>query len=117
MKKKKLIILGVIMCAMLISTACGKASNSDVEVDGETVGEVIEDEVETSGEVNEDYFEWDGNKIIGITSSGAKQTTLIIPERCEEFSSYLFNDLDCDVKNIIFESDADIDLNGAFQQV
>ncbi len=63
---------------------------------------------------SEDYFEWTGDVIRGLSDEGAKQTSLVIPARCEGFDGMIFMDKENSVTSVSFESDEDINLNGVF---
>ena len=84
---------------------------SGEKVDGNT--DISEGTNSKTGLISEDYFEWDGNIITGLSDSGAKQKTLVIPARCEGFRGEIFA-LENEVTSVSFESDKNIELNNAF---
>ena len=84
---------------------------SGEKVDGNT--DISEGTDSKTGLISEDYFEWDGNIITGLSDSGAKQKTLVIPARCEGFRGEIFA-LENEVTSVSFESDKNIELNNAF---
>ena len=86
---------------------------SGEKVDGNT--DISEGTNSKTGLISEDYFEWDGNIITGLSDSGAKQKTLVIPARCEGFSPGIFAIKENEVTTVSFESNKDIRLNGVFR--
>lgn len=111
MKKKTLIAVLIVLIVIIaiIVTLVIKTKNTD------STDTVNENETTTANtEVSEDYFEWEDNIIVGLTEEGMKQTTLVIPERCEGFESGAFSYSEM-LTTVTFENDEVItDLNSAF---
>lgn len=102
-KAKKLISLIIALLVVMALTACGETNGETNKMteDGNSVGV-------------EDYFEWDGNYIVALTDEGAKQKSIIIPERCEGFNGMIFADRENKATSVTFESNKDVELNGVF---
>lgn len=107
MKKVKNVLITIFLIVLTFGlSGCGNNQNADKSNSNH------KEDMKTS--VSEDNFEWDGNIIIALTDKGAKQESLIIPERCEGFNGWIFADKENNVKSVSFESDKNIDLNGVF---
>lgn len=106
--RKKLQMVFIIMTMACGVVGCGKDSSS-LNINNQDV--VMDSEVASC---SEDYFKWENNLIIGLTDEGAKQETLVIPERCEGFRALIFGDKENVVKHVSFESEKDIPLNCVF---
>lgn len=100
------------LCASIC--ACGK-EQTDANVDNTSVETDNKDEVSSVGtdaKPNEDYFIWDDNNYItGLTDEGSKQSTLVIPARCEGIDS-IYNSPN--LQYITFEDDDNVELTGSF---
>lgn len=101
----------LILTLSIVSCIAGCGNNSN---ESETDSSGNNGNANTGVSTSEDYFEWDGNIIIALTDSGAKQNSLVIPERCEGFNGMIFADKENNVTSVSFESDKDVDLNGVF---
>ncbi len=101
----------VISLFIVLSTALCVPGCSSNEADDSAGG----NEANVEASVSEDYFTWNGNIITGLTESGAKQESLVIPARCEGFDGRILRDTENNVTSVSFESDEDIELNGAFR--
>jgi hypothetical protein len=66
-------------------------------------------------DLSEDNFVWEDNTITALSDRGAKKTSIIIPARCDKLEGSIFFAKENKVIEVSFESDKDIDLNGAFQ--
>ena len=55
---------------------CGKKSSEQP---------ITQVQVSSEGIANEAYFEWDGNLICGLSEEGKRQTSIVIPKKCEGF--------------------------------
>ncbi len=105
--KSKLLVLFVFV---LVFSLVGCSGNGSSDFEDKT----------DAGEANnvaspyEDYFEWDENIIVALTDLGAKQKSIVIPERCEGFDGMIFADRENKVESVSFQSEKDIDLNCVF---
>lgn len=100
MKKRSWKLWLMAFCAVEALTACGGKQTTAGKAD--KVGEE---------KTEEDCFEWEDNFIVGLTESGKKQKSIVIPARCEGLKELPFHDTE--VEEVRFESDRDIPLNGA----
>lgn len=107
--KKSIRIWCLVLSFLTIFCYVGCGNNKKIDID-EQSNKIDANTVSLS----EDNFEWDGNVITALTDKGAKQTSLIIPERCEGFNGMIFADKENAVISVSFESDKDVDLNGVF---
>lgn len=100
--------LVVLLAAVMVfsMTACGgNAGNNPGSSQGGNGKENL---------ANEDYFVWDNDYICGLSDKGAKQKSLVIPNRCVGFAGTIFVDKENSVEKVSFESDKNIELNGVF---
>ncbi len=103
--------------AMLFSFAgCGKNNNGGNNGSNESMNGTANESSANKGSASEDYFEWSGNMIVGLTDSGAKQTSIVIPARCEGFEALIFTEKENSIASVSFESDKNIELNGVFKR-
>ena len=100
-RMKKLIVL-LTLCSLLFAGCSNNGSGAENTTDHGTV----------TKESNESYFEWDENKITGLTAIGKSQKSIVVPARCEGFTDAVFSD--CDVESVEFEDDDDLDISVAF---
>lgn len=107
-KIKKLLCVCLMFALVFCFASCGNKTPDNNDSDS------IKDDAPASASLSEDNFEWDGNIIIALTATGAKQKSIIIPERCEGFNGMIFADIENEIAYVSFESDKDIDLNGVF---
>lgn len=107
-KTKKLLCLCLAAVMAFCFTGCGgdKTPNND---DGS-----VKDNQSVSASLSEDNFEWDGNVIIALTETGAKQKAIVIPERCEGFGGSIFAGKDKAAEKVSFSSNNDISLDCVF---
>ena len=103
--KNKFKLINVFLGVIILMLITGCVNSKEVEN--------MQDNSNTTTNI-EDHFEWDGNLIVGLTDEGARQESLVIPERCEGFNASIFLDKENNVKSVSFESDKDIDLRGVF---
>ncbi len=101
--------LFLLICTTFCFSACGSQNEKKEKIKNATDIEI------SKNSISEDYFEWSGNIITGLTEAGVKQKVLIIPARCEGFEASVFAKGENVVKEVSFESDKDINLNGAFR--
>lgn len=113
MESMKKIGVCILATALTVSTLCACGTK---DKPGKTKDEpnpsVSAGNADGAGKVNENYFEWRDNTIIGVTDEGSKETSVIIPARCEGFSGVIFQDTD--ITEITFEDDDDVALDVAF---
>lgn len=100
MKKTRTLIA---ICLAIMFTGCGNMSSE--KTDKQYSGALVN---------SEEFFTWDGNTIVGLTEAGAKQTELVIPEKCESINGAILRERENSVESIRFESDKDVSLNGSF---
>lgn len=105
--KKLLKVLSLLVTTTAIFCVAGCGKQADVNSDSNKTEE-------HNAVSSEDYFEWDGNIIVALTEEGAKQKSLVIPERCEGLHPNLFSSSEIKVTSVSFESDKDIDLDSGF---
>lgn len=107
MKTIAKIACGVLAASMVFCLgACGEKGKADSNGKSDSG-----DKVSAS---SEDYFEWTGDVIRGLSDESTKQTSRVIPARCEGFEGMIFMDKENSVTSVSFESDEDINLNGVF---
>lgn len=111
---KKLVSLGMILVLLLAFAGCGGEDAKGGSGAVDTAGDGGASQENSTAEASEDNFEWDGNTIIALTDAGAKESSLVIPERCEGFNGMIFADKENSVTSVSFESDKDVSLNGVF---
>lgn len=102
--KLKLVALSMIFVVML--AGCGQSNQS-----GTSPEPVAEPEASVQSS-NEDLFQWDENMIYALTDEGKAQKSIVVPARCEGFTDAVFSD--CEVENVSFEDDDDLDISVAF---
>lgn len=104
MKKwcQKVVTLMVSASLCLLLMGCASGGTSQAGSQG----------AQEANQADESYFAWDGNMIWKLTEEGAKQTSLVIPARCEGFSGSIF--MGTSVESVSFEDDDDVDLSNAF---
>lgn len=107
-KMKKLLCICLVLTLVMCFAGCGSKTTNNNGGDSE------KDDAPASASLSEDNFEWDGNIIIALTETGAKQKAIVIPERCEGFNGMIFADKENEITSVSFESDKDIALNGVF---
>lgn len=107
-KMKKLLCVCLALVLIVCFAGCGNKTTDNNGSDSK------KDDAPASASLSEDNFEWDGNIIIALTETGAKQKSIIIPERCEGFNGMIFADIENEITSVSFESDKDIALNGVF---
>ena len=99
--------------ALILATAvagCGGPGGGSAENGGEPGNKESEgSSPETS---SEDYFEWDGNLITAVTQAGSKESSILIPARCEGFAGVIFQGTG--IEHVAFEDDDNIALDFAF---
>ena len=111
---KKTITFFIAVVAVTL-TACGSStSQSASTARSSEIGQNAAEQVAQAGEANEEYFEWSDNMIVALTEEGAKQESIVIPERCESFNGSIFAADDCMVQYVSFEGDGDVVLDGVF---
>ena len=109
------ISLFLILSMMFCVAGCGGSDSGNNDSSSQTDGSSSGDDANVEASASEDYFTWNGNIITGLTESGAEQESLVIPARCEGFDGRILRDTENNVASVTFESDEDIELNGAFR--
>ena len=108
MKRRTLLGLGMLALVLGLS-ACGSKEKSSA---GEVKQEA--DSGKDGLKVNEDYFLWYDDQIDSLTMEGRKQKKIVIPAKAKKLNAGLFGVTGCEVEEVYFESDEDIDLQNAF---
>lgn len=100
----KVISLILIIVIIVCIAGCGKTApvNSAGSENDKTQAE-------------EELFVWYADTISSLTDEGKKQKEIVIPDECHELESTIFASKEAVTEKVSFESDADIDLNGAFK--
>lgn len=112
MKKVLSVVLVAVMSISLM--ACGGSKGSKTDESGNNEDKVNQAEDSGDSSASEEHFSWRDNVIVGLSEEGAKQTSIVVPERCEALDGAVFSSLENSIEEVSFASDKDIILGGAF---
>lgn len=113
MRYSKKVISALLCVIMILSFAACRSDENDPFKKAKTKQHITTTQAEDSSPSSLTYFNWNGNKVTGVTDKGKKKDSLTVPKECSSFSPNIFSGSSVKAKSVTFTGKS-VDLNNGF---